>query len=493
MKKKVIIVGGGTAGIQVACKLQDKFDVEILDSGVYKKIPTLYRFPLAIGYLFQKKVNPYFDTVPVQYEKKRKIPYVVSRVFGGASEINGAVHVFGSNKAWQPILEKFELKIKKLTSIHDKLFEKSLKNIFFKTIKYRKAPSGRVEYLLAKLLRKKGFEEIDSRWQDKPGFGAIFNNCGAFTRSSVLNLLPNKIFQKFKVRKNVKVKEIIIENGVAIGVKTKGKSYFSDYVILCAGTIGTNEIMLRSKQSNRCLDRLKIGENIKDHVSLRLNYFANIGVESINVLKRSMVGKIACFVSHIFQKPSLLSGTGATLAIHWSSNNTKKVDCRINVLRFSEPTRQDSAVGELDIRPGISISFTPIYPKSFGEIYLNINNELQIRPNYLKHKSDKELLKKAIIYMQKLLGDQSLNSLKLEKCEKMSQGVENFIKENIYSGHHLIGGMHQNVNKDFSIKGIKNLYICDGSIFGSYPSSNIHSSILILATYFSEKFISEQI
>lgn len=492
MKKKVIIVGGGTAGIQIASKLQDKFDVEILDAGQSKNIPTAYRFPLAIGYLFQKKVNPYLDTLPILYDKRRIIPYVISRVLGGASEINGAVHVIGSKEAWRPVLEKFDLGIKDFTSIHKDLFRKTINSVFCKSIKYRQAASGHIEHLLTKLLRNNGFEEIDSLWQDKPGFGPIFNNCGAFTRSSVLGLLPNKFFRKFKVIQNVKVNEIIIKNNLAIGVRSDTEHYFGDYVILCAGTIGTNEIMLKTNQSNQYLNELKIGENVKDHISLRLNYFANIGMESINVLKKSIFGKITCLINHVFQKPSLLGGTGATLAIHWSSNNTKKVDFRINVLRFSESLRQDSAVGDLDKRPGVSISFTPIYPESSGKIYLSKNKELQIRPNYLKHKNDLELLKKAVLYMQGLLRDRSLNPLKLVECEKISQDIEKFIKENIYSGHHLIGGMQQGVNKDFSIKGLNNLYVCDASIFGSYPSSNIHSSVLIVATLFSKKFLNAQ-
>ena len=66
---------------------------------------------------------------------------------------------------------------------------------------------------------------------------------------------------------------------------------------------------------------------------------------------------------------------------------------------------------------------------------------------------------------------------------------DNFIRENTYSGYHLIGGCHEVVNEKFQIKEMDNLYICDASIFDEFMSSNIHAAIVIIADIFSCRFL----
>ena len=49
-----------------------------------------------------------------------------------------------------------------------------------------------------------------------------------------------------------------------------------------------------------------------------------------------------------------------------------------------------------------------------------------------------------------------------------------YIRENIYSGHHLIGGSSKLINSDLSLKSMPEAFICDASVFSDYASSNIH-------------------
>ena len=46
--KKVIIIGGGTAGLVIANKLQSDFDVVVIEKSKYKKYPIWYRIPLLV-------------------------------------------------------------------------------------------------------------------------------------------------------------------------------------------------------------------------------------------------------------------------------------------------------------------------------------------------------------------------------------------------------------------------------------------------------------
>ena len=48
-KKKVVIVGGGTAGIVIANRIQKYFDVVIIEKSKYLKYPIWFKIPLFIG------------------------------------------------------------------------------------------------------------------------------------------------------------------------------------------------------------------------------------------------------------------------------------------------------------------------------------------------------------------------------------------------------------------------------------------------------------
>ena len=68
-----------------------------------------------------------------------------------------------------------------------------------------------------------------------------------------------------------------------------------------------------------------------------------------------------------------------------------------------------------------------------------------------------------------------------------------YIRDNVFSGHHLIGGTHDAINSNFELKSVEGVYVCDASIFDTYTASNIHSSVVLMADIFSKKFINHNI
>ena len=45
------------------------------------------------------------------------------------------------------------------------------------------------------------------------------------------------------------------------------------------------------------------------------------------------------------------------------------------------------------------------------------------------------------------------------------------------------------IDSNFELNGYSNLFICDASIFDSYPASNIHSSVVLISSLFSSRFL----
>jgi len=72
----VVIVGAGTAGLIIANKLQENFDVTVIDKSKYKAYPYFYKIPLFIGLLFRQKNQKYIKKRDILMLNGRKIPFL---------------------------------------------------------------------------------------------------------------------------------------------------------------------------------------------------------------------------------------------------------------------------------------------------------------------------------------------------------------------------------------------------------------------------------
>ena len=70
--KKIIIVGGGTAGIYLAKKFAPHFNVLVIESSNKDKMPLFYRIPLSIGFLFSSENKEYLKKISLHFNKFRK-------------------------------------------------------------------------------------------------------------------------------------------------------------------------------------------------------------------------------------------------------------------------------------------------------------------------------------------------------------------------------------------------------------------------------------
>jgi choline dehydrogenase-like flavoprotein len=281
-----------------------------------------------------------------------------------------------------------------------------------------------------------------------------------------------------------------------VGVKTNLRRIKSDYVILSAGVIGTCDLLLREsarleREGDSILKGLAIGGGIQDHSNLRINVLTNKNIGSLNEISDSFYQKLILLVKHYSSQPTLMKGTGATSAVHLDLDKDGEIDTRIQVVQFSETGRHGSN-GQFfnSSHPGFSLSITAINPQSKGSIVLDGSNNI-VDPMFLSSKKDIELLKLALEFCLKLLRSSPISKhvLKIEEEESIEYNPEKYIINNIFSGHHLIGGVQNAINSDFEVNNTEGLYVCDASIFDRYVASNIHSSVVLMADIFAKKFI----
>ena len=402
-KRKVVIIGGGTAGLVIANKLQSNFDVVVVEKSKYKKYPIWYRIPLLIGLLFKSEKTKYISKREHILSNGRRIPFFDSNLLGGASVMNGCVHVLGNKRQWISILEKFNSNYEDLLESYSDLY--SLKTKDTHKINLSTACQNDVDRAFIKTLNEQRIPCGDMNYSDKESCGPIFNTIKRYFRTSVLTLIKKR---GFKQCINENVESLLINNDQeVIGVKTSLRDIYSDYVILSGGVVGTCDFLLREKykatnESNGFLANLDIGEGVKDHTNLRVNVLTKNNIGSLNEISNSLFKKTALIFKHFSGQPTLMKGTGATTAAHLDLDKDGVIDTRIQIVQFSETGRAGSD-GKLfsSSEPGFSISITPINPESRGVIELDGNN-VNVDPMYLSSEKDVALLKSALTFCLKL-------------------------------------------------------------------------------------------
>jgi choline dehydrogenase-like flavoprotein len=492
MTKKVVIVGGGTAGLVIANQLQDFFNVIVIEKSKYKRYPFWYKIPLFIGLLFKSKKTKYISKREHNLPNGRNIPFFDSNLLGGASVMNGCVHVLGNKIQWSAILKKFNSNYNDLLKSYGDLYSLREKDKY--KISLSAACQNDIDKAFTESLNEQGVSCGDMNYSDRESCGPIFNTIKKYFRTSVLTLIEKKNFQQLL---NENVESLLFNNDKeVVGVRTSLRDIHSDYVILSGGVIGTCSLLLkeksRLKQSDNFLTNIDIGIDVQDHTNLRINVLTNKNIDSLNEISSSFLKKLNLVFKHFSGQLTLMRGTGATTAAHLDLDKNGVIDTRIQIVQFSETGRAGSD-GKLfsSSKPGFSISITAINPKSKGKIDLDGDN-ITVDPMYLSSEDDVDLLKMALAYCMDLLKSEPLRQyvFKIEGEKEIVSNPEKYIGDNMFSGYHLIGGSHDAINSDFSVKNTKGLYVCDASIFNQYAASNIHSSVVLIADIFAKKFLS---
>ena len=483
-------MGGGTAGLTIANNIQEYFNVIVIEKSKYKKYPAWYKVPLFIGLLLRRKKTKYISKRNFVLTDGRHIPFFESNLLGGASVINGCVHMLGSKSQWNVILKKFNSNYVDLIESYKNLYSFGAKN----KISLTTACQNSIDEAFINALKVQDIHIGNMDFSDKQACGPILNTTKKYFRTSVLSLIGKRYFKQYM---GESVKNILFnDSGKVIGVKTNKRTVDSDYVILSGGVIGTCDLLLREKNNKELggtLNNLIVGNNVQDHTNIRINVSTNKSIDSLNEISESFYKKILLVFKHFSGKPTLMKGTGATSAAHLDLDGDGKIDTRIQIVQFSESGRHGSD-GKLfsSGQPGFSISITAINPKSKGVVKLDgINNSVD--PMYLSSKEDIKLLKLALKFCLELLRSHAMSEyiLKIEDESEIENDPDKYIVNNFYSGYHLIGGSHDAIDSNFEVHNTKGLYVCDASVFNKYAASNIHSSVVLIADIFAKKFTNQ--
>ena len=429
-----IVVGAGTAGCVVANRLSADPSKRVLileaggdDNWIWFHIPVGYLF--AIG---NPRSDWMFRTEAEAGLNGRSLAYPRGKVIGGCSAINAMISMRGqaadydhwrqlglTGWGYDDVLPAF----------------KRLEDHFLGESEHHGAGGGwRIEAprlswavldAVGEAAQQMGIKKIpDFNTGDNEGVSYFHVNQKRGRRWSSARgfLKPALRRPNLRLEKHVLVDRLIIENGRTVGVRfIQGgetvEARAKGEVILCAGSIGSVQVLHRSGVGpadwlsqlgiDVVLDRPGVGRNLQDHLQQRAIYKVS-GVRTLNetyynLLRRGLMG-----LDYAFRRRGPLTMAPSQLGIFTRSDSSRE---RANIQFHVQPLSLDKFGDPLHRFPAITVSACNLRPTSRGTVRIRSADPAEapsIAPNYLATDEDREVAADAIRATRRLMKQEAL-------------------------------------------------------------------------------------
>lgn len=513
-----VIVGAGTAGSVVAARLSEDPDVSVivLEAGPHNRGLSV-RMPAGIRKLYEAgKLHWDYKSQPEPFAGNRRLPYKLGRVVGGSSAINGMIWVRGHPRdfddweaagcsGWgysslEPIFRRIEA------------YQAADAPEMGKTgpipITVGRPEQNALSQAFLSAAQEAG-ERINPNYNgtDQDGFAALQRNIRNGVRGDVHDgyLKQAKRRKNLRIVPNAVVSRIIIEKGRAVAVDLQGASGIeriiaSKEVIVCAGAIGTPQILEASGVGNHAvLSRAGVdlvhslpgvGENLQTHPAITTAYASSRPISILNVTRG--LGMLAAGIRWVFTK------TGPAATSHFEAGafirarpDADRPDCFLIFL----PLLMEGAAGQKN-RHGFQIFIDLYGVRSRGQTHIvskDVSQPPEFRFNSLKEQSDVDAFVSAIGLIRKIVGQPAFREL-LEGELRPGPGIlgpkqlEDWIRSNIGRSHHLAGSCKMGpktdpfavVGPDLKVHGLEGLRVADCSIMPTVTSGNTHAAAIVI-------------
>ena len=516
-----VIVGAGSAGCVLANRLSADPHRRVLileaggsDNWIWYHIPVGYLF--AIG---NPRSDWMFKTEAVPGLNGRTLNYPRGKVIGGSSSINAMIYMRGQSGdydhwrqlgltgwGWDDVLPYF----------------KKHENNFLGASEHH-ATGGewriehpRVRWDLLDAFRtaaeQAGIKRIDDfNTGDNEGSCAYHVNQKRGRRWSAARgfLKPALNRQNLRLETGCLVEGVTFDSKRANGVRFRqnGESKIArckGEVILAAGSIGSIQILqlsgvgraahLREHGIPIVLDRPGVGENLQDHLQLRLIYKVS-GITTLNETYASPLGRAKIFLDYALFRRGPLTMAPSQLGIVTRSDPKRE---RANIQYHVQPLSLDRFGEPLHTFPAFTASVANLHPTSRGFVRLRSADPADkpaIQPNYLSTDEDRQVAADSIRVTRNIVRQDALKPF--QPMEYLPGAVSDADAEGLVKAAGEIGttifhpagtakmGLASDplavVDERLRVIGLEGIRVIDASVMPTITSGNTNSPTIMIA------------
>ena len=513
-----VIVGGGTAGCLLANRLSEdpKTSVLLLEAGGRDDYLWIH---IPVGYLYcmnNPRTDWCFKTEVEPGLGNRSINYARGKVLGGCSSINGMIYMRGQardydhwrqlgNTGWGwddvlPYFKRHEDFVHGADDLHGAGGEWRIEE---QRLHWPILDAFRDAAVAVGIPATKDFNRGDNEgigyFQVTQRRGVRVNTAKAFLRPALRR--PN-----LRIVVRAQAKRVLLQGTRAVGVEASvaGRDETAEArgaVILAAGAVGSPHLLelsgigqgerLRKLGIDVVHDSPGVGENLQDHLQLRLIYKINNAL-TLNQVAATLRGKAAIALEYFLKRSGPMSMAPSQLGAFAKSDpalETPDLQYHIQPLsldRFGEP---------LHPFPAITASVCNLRPESRGSIHAvapNFGISPSIRPNYLATLRDRQVAAEAIRLTRRIMAAPPMQP---HAPEELRPGAERQSDEDLARAageigttiFHPIGTARMGpdpgavVDERLRVRGIDGLRVIDASVMPTITSGNTNAPTLMIA------------
>lgn len=517
-----IIVGAGSAGCVLANRLSEngKYSVCLIEAGPSDKNIWIH---IPIGYgktMFNKKLNWGFETQADPHMNQRQFYWPRGKTLGGSSSINGLIYIRGQkedydqwaalgNEGWSwedclPYFRKLETNDLPEADTRGKHGPLSATSI--------PAKHELVDAFIQSAQREKipHVKDFNTGNQHGVGYYQLTTKNGLRQSTAVAYLNPARQRMNLKVKTEHLVHRVLFEDKKAMGIELsyKGGEPFvlraKQEVILCAGAIQSPQLLMLSGIGPApALQELGIpvqrhapgvGENLQDHLQLRLIYEVAKPITNNDQL-RTVWSKSKIGLQWLFTRSGPLAiGINQGGAFCYAlPDEAKTPDVQFHFGTLSA----DQAGGQVHPFSGCTISVCQLRPESRGYLRLQSKDPAQpvaIQPNYLSADLDQRTAIAAVRLVRRIANTGPLSDLLVKEyrpgIEQQSDAeILEFCRNYGATIFHPAGTAKMGpetdemavVDEQLRVYGVEGLRVVDASIMPTLVSGNTNVPVVMIA------------
>lgn len=519
-----IVVGAGSAGCVLASRLSQDPAVKVLllEAGPEDRSLWLH---LPIGYgktMWSAKYNWCFYTDPDPNMNGRRIYWPRGKTLGGSSAINGLIYIRGQredydlwekqgNVGWNysnvlPYFIKSEKNQRGASEFHGDSGPLKVSDI------------GQTHELIEAFIQ--GAEEngvpktvdFNGVSQEGAGYYQLTTWKGWRCSTATAYLKPARKRANLKVASQARATGVIFDGKRAMGVKYRqgGKEHIAHIipdageVLLSAGAIHSPQLLQLSGVGPAALlkhhgipvvvDLPGVGENLQDHLQIRLGYECTKPITTNDVLN-SWFGQVSIGLQWLFRKqgPLAIGINQGGCFMRALPDEAATPDIQFHVATLSA----DMAGGKVHPYSGFTFSICQLRPESRGYIRIKSRDPSEtpeIQPNYLATELDRRTAVAGVKAARRIAQSAAMapyvkKEVKPGPDAQTDDDLLEFCRESGATIFHPSGTCKMGAASDalavlderLRVRGVQGLRVIDASAMPTLVSGNTNAPIVMMA------------